>query len=320
MTQAAAPPPLDPAKWHVASRIRLRQLMLVDALGDVRNLRLAADMLHTTIPAASRLLRQLEDTMGVPLFERHREGLRPNLHGDIMIRYARKVLNDLAAVRGEIQAVAHGLSGDLRIGTVQSTANLILPRSIASLVREYPSLSVSIQEGEMHMLLDGLRRGSLDLVIGRGMTRARLDDLTYQIITIEYFSVIAPAHHPLARARRVTPQECVDQPWILPPRHIPLRNLIDSFFVRKAGRAPARVIESVSVHTNQALLRELNGLGILPTNTALRYQDEGQLRVVALDLGEIAGPLAIITPAGDTLHRGVRALVQRIEQLASGEG
>lgn len=294
--------------------------MLVDALGDVGNLRLAADMLHTTIPAASRLLRQLEDVIGVPLFERQRDGLHANIHGDIMIRYARKVLNDLATVRAEIQSVAHGLSGTLRIGTVQSTANLVLPRSVAALVREYPSLSVSIQEGEMHMLQDALRRGQIDLLIGRGIQRTGLDDLSYQIIATEYFSVIAGSRHPLAHAVEVRPSEVVDEQWILPPRHIALRNLIDSFFVRKTGRAPGRVIESVSVTTNQALLAELGCLGVLPTNTASQYEQAGALSVLPLDLGEISGPLAIITPAGDTAHRGVRALIGHIERLVEQDG
>lgn len=303
------------SKWHNINRLKIRQLILLDALGDTLNLRLAAEGTHTTQPAASRMLKRLEETVGVELFERSQAGLKPNLAGELMIRYARKVLSDLVLAREEINQVANGLSGTINIGAVLSSASHILPKSIARLVTDFPRLQVSIQEGELHMLLDALRRGNLDLVLGRLNPMSDYQDLHYQVLSNEYFVIVAGCNHPLTSAKVLKAKDLVDSQWILPPRTTPIRNLIDNFFIKKIKRAPERVIASVSLATNQILINELECIGILPREAALAQQAAGTLKILPFDLGEIFGPLAIIRLSGEVTHRGNLALIAKIKEV-----
>ena len=304
------------SKWQVASRFKIRQLILLDALGDTSNLRLAAEATHTTQPAASRMLKNLEDSVGVVLFERTTSGLKPNLQGKLMIRYARKILADLNMAREEALQMANGLSGVVNIGTVLSTASQVLHKSIASLVADYPDLQVSIQEGESHMLFEALRRGHLDLMVGRLNPLTEYKDLQYQVIGNEYFVAVAGRNNALAAAQSLRPDDVVGQQWILPPKSTPIRSLIDGFFVRKTGHAPLKVIDSVSLVTNQILLNELNCLTIVPKDAAQEYQRAGVLKILPLDMGEIFGALAIFTMGGEVTHRGTLALIARIKAAA----
>src|SRR5450830_185051 len=99
-------------------RFKRRQIMLLTALDEHRNLHRAAAAIHTTQPAATALLHQLEEGLGVVLFERHARGMQPTPYGEVMIRYARGVLHDFDRAGDEMRALASGSSGLVRVGSV----------------------------------------------------------------------------------------------------------------------------------------------------------------------------------------------------------
>ncbi|MFO1295143.1 MAG: LysR family transcriptional regulator [Rubrivivax sp.] len=103
-------------------RLRTRQLLLAAALGRERHLGRAAAELGISQPAATRLLQELEETLGARLFERNARGMTPTPAGEVLVRYARQVLNDFGAARRELAALAAGLHGTLRVGSVPSAA------------------------------------------------------------------------------------------------------------------------------------------------------------------------------------------------------
>ncbi|MDP3762240.1 MAG: LysR family transcriptional regulator, partial [Ramlibacter sp.] len=125
MDQTADTAPL-PANLFRRLRIKSRQVMLLDALDEHRNLRRAAAAIHTTQPAATALLQQLEEGLGVVLFERHSRGMEPTVYGEVMIRYARGVLHDFAHAGDEMAALAAGAAGLVRIGSVMGATPVLL--------------------------------------------------------------------------------------------------------------------------------------------------------------------------------------------------
>ena len=112
-------------------RISARQIVLLNALDEHRNLRRAAAAIHTTQPAATALLQQLEQALKVSLFERHSRGMRPTPYGEVMIRYARGVLHDYEHAEDEITALARGAAGLVRVGTVMGPMPTLLKRSVS---------------------------------------------------------------------------------------------------------------------------------------------------------------------------------------------
>ncbi|MGT2511875.1 helix-turn-helix domain-containing protein [Cupriavidus basilensis] len=81
-------PSAESAKAFAPLKISSRQIALINALAEHRNLRRAAAAMHTTQPAASLLLQQLEERLGVQLFERLPRGMEPTLYGEVLIRFA----------------------------------------------------------------------------------------------------------------------------------------------------------------------------------------------------------------------------------------
>ncbi|HVL36255.1 MAG TPA: LysR family transcriptional regulator, partial [Burkholderiales bacterium] len=112
-----------PSSALLSRRLKLRQLLLLRALGETRNLRRSASALNLTQPAATRLLQELEAALGLQLFERSRRGMAPTPYGEAMIRHARAVLADLDGAREELAALAEGSQGRVVVGSLVSTSS-----------------------------------------------------------------------------------------------------------------------------------------------------------------------------------------------------
>ncbi len=94
--------------WFIRARLKTRQLLLLVALAEEGNIHRAAQVLNMTQPAASKLLKDLEDVLEVPLFERLPRGMRPTWYGETMIRHARVALGSLNQAHDELQALKAG--------------------------------------------------------------------------------------------------------------------------------------------------------------------------------------------------------------------
>ena len=97
--------------WFIRARLKTRQLLLLVVLAEEGNIHRAAQVLNMTQPAASKLLKDLEDVLEVPLFERLPRGMRPTWYGESMIRHARMALASLNEAHDEIVALKAGSLG-----------------------------------------------------------------------------------------------------------------------------------------------------------------------------------------------------------------
>jgi hypothetical protein len=100
-------------------RLRLRQLQVLLSLTSTGNLSQSAAALNTTQPALSKWLKELEEDIGLPLFERHARGLRPTSYGEALIEHARRIDASLNTARDDMQALREGGSGLVTIGNIR---------------------------------------------------------------------------------------------------------------------------------------------------------------------------------------------------------
>src|SRR5689334_25422598 len=117
--------------WFLRARLKTRQLMLITAIGDEGNIHRAADVLSMSQPAASKLLKDLEDALGVALFERLPRGMRPTWYGEALIRHARMALSNLAQAGSELEALKTGRFGEVTVGAITGPALSLLPQAAA---------------------------------------------------------------------------------------------------------------------------------------------------------------------------------------------
>ena len=319
---------LEPAPAFDAAfrklRLKSRQVLLLTALAEHGSLHRAAAAIHTTQPAATGLLRQLEDALGVPLFLRHAKGMTPTPSGEVMIRYARSVVHDFERAREEIAALGAGHEGVLRVGSVLGAVPGLVASALAAYKESHRRIRVSLLVESSDILLPALLRGDLDLVVGRLPDGHSDAGLHLQPLQPEPMSVVAGRAHPLLRKARVSVADLLDYTWVLHPEGSPMRHRIDHAVLASGATRLPDVLETASILAATAMLECTDMVSVVPASAAAHYAAYGVLGVLALELPLPMAPLAVITrssreaPPAVQGFAGILAGIARRPQRGAG--
>ncbi len=178
----------------------------------------AAGALGYTQSAVSRQVAALEHTARAVLFERRPDGVRLTAAGQVLLRHASAVLDQLDQADREL----HGLStqdATVRLGAFASAGAVLLPRMLTALRRAHPGIEVTTREGATPALTRALRAGSLDLAVLALSPPFRAPDaetprLTLETLTEVSLQLAVPVDHPFARAGTVALADLGGQRWI----------------------------------------------------------------------------------------------------------
>jgi DNA-binding transcriptional LysR family regulator len=302
-------------------RLKSQQIMLLAALDEHRNLRRAATAIHTTQPAATASLQQLEERLGVSLFERKPRGMIPTTFGEAMIRYARGVLHDFEHAIEEIDALASGASGLLRIGSVMGAVPTLLTDTLNQFHGSNPNVRLSLLVETSDLLVPALTRGELDIVLGRLPDGFRSGNLSIEPLEAEPMSVVGRPGHPLLRKRKLALGDLLKCRWVLHPDGSPMRRRIDQAF-RSAGIvAVPDILETASILATTSLLTKTDALSVVPEHVARHYAGFGMLAILPVTLPIAMDKLGLVT-RNDRSHSAalsafVAAVKSRHRQVAS---
>lgn len=147
------------------SHVTLKQLRYFDALARETHFGRAADACAVTQPALSMQIQELEASLGIPLVERTRGGIRLTPKGQEIAARAQRVLNDVRNLVDYAKHSAGILSGRLRLGVIPSVAPYLLPPLLPMLRETYPDLELHVRETQTQPLLDELADGKLDVLL-----------------------------------------------------------------------------------------------------------------------------------------------------------
>ncbi|NYT35939.1 LysR family transcriptional regulator [Allopusillimonas soli] len=266
-------------------RIRLRNLRILLSLAQTRNLSHSAGLLNTTQPALSKWLRELEDDIGLTLFERHARGLSPTSHGDVLIAHARRITAQLDRASVDMNVLREGGGGRVAIGASGAAASEAAPRGILAMAARMPDMRIDLVEGTMDRLLSLLSQGDLDIVIGR-TTNEQVDELriSSEVLYVEPIDLVARPEHPLFELPEIQWGDVQAYRWIVWPRHTPIRNALEVALAAAGQALPPNYIETNSVIANVALLNNSDLIGTASHRATLMLVEMDQLRIVPLRL------------------------------------
>jgi len=147
------------------TNITLKQLRYCDAVAEFGHFGRAADACAISQPAISVQIRDLEDSLGVVLFERGARQVRLTAFGEDFVVRAREILRSVDDLDDLARAASNGFAGRLRIGIIPTIAPYLLPRIIGNLALHHADLDINIRETQTHHLIDALIAGQLDTAI-----------------------------------------------------------------------------------------------------------------------------------------------------------
>lgn len=266
------------------ARIKLRHLQAFLEVARQRSFARAAERLAITQPGISKTIRELEDTLAVQLFERTPRGVSLTQAGLTLLRHAGPAVRALEEGVDAIQAVQTG-SHWLRVGTLSTVESRLLPEALRRWQRNTTiERGAQVVTGTSAFLLSRLRRGELDVVVGR-MTEAReIHDLSFEHLYYERLQLVVRAGHPLLLEQASGADNLCAYPWIVPPPQTTLRQQVDSFFVRHGLTLPAQRIETLSLALGQRYALTGDAIWVAPEEAARSALERRELCELALPL------------------------------------
>jgi DNA-binding transcriptional LysR family regulator len=278
-------PPKDAARTiHHAmlSRLKMRQLALLQAIDRHRALTRVAHEMGLSQPAITKALHEVEDIFGTPLFTRSSRGLAPTAAGNAVLLHAKRWLADIDSTSHVLAAISAGQGGRVRIGITTQVAQALLTAALRALLEQRPRVSAFIIEGTTDQLVGRMLVGELDCAIGRAY-EGDAPGIVQEAIYAQEPCLVVPA--PNAKRLSAGPldwSKLAELDWILPPPNTPMRRLYNTIFVTAGVPPPVPIMETISVRSMETVLgAEPNAIAILPRDVV----DE-------LFKGGVAAPLA----------------------------
>ena len=299
----------------VRSHLKTRHLVLLVELGRHGSIMHAAQAANLTQPAASKLLGELEHALGVQLFERLPRGVVATWYGQILIRRAGAALAEMDAAHQEVMELLSGLRGRVDVGTVLTPSASLVPAAVNLLKSRQPRVLVSITVDTSKLLVQRLRAGELDMVVGRILDTDAAAELRFEPITDEPHSLIVRAGHPLAGRSDLTLAEVGQQGWILPPTGSILRDRLTAMFLSQGLEPPSETVETLALPVIANLLIGSDMVVPLPQELVAPYLQTGLLVILPIELGLRMDMYGIITRRQHQLSPGADAMLATLREV-----
>ncbi len=259
------------------TRPTLRQFEYLVALGEHLSFRKAADSCQVTQPGLSAQIKQLEETLGVALFERDRRKVLPTPAGEKILAAARDVLASVDDIVSTSASFGEPLTGELRLGVIPTIAPYLLPRVVAAARDRFPELRLLLTEDTTHNLVEAATAGRLDLLLLS--LEADLGNLETLLLGRDRFFVAVPPGHPYAKRAALSLDDLEGQDILLLDEGHCLRDQILPLCEGSSGGRIAD-LRATSLTTLTQMVASGIGLTILP-EMAREAESE---RLVAIDL------------------------------------
>lgn len=247
--------------------MELRHLNYFQAVADELNYRKAADRLFISQPGLSRQIKQLEEELGVQLFERDKKHVELTAAGKFLKGEVDFVLNHLETTKQQLLQIANGREGELRIGFLGSASNQVLPELLKKINQNFPKVTTSLEELSNQVQVEMIQKDKLDL----GFVRLASvpEELEMKSVYRDTFSLVVPVNHPVTVKNFTSVGQFASESFIL------FSSDYSNFYYeqilgicRDSGFSPR--IKHKSVHALTIFRLVENGLGVAIVPSSLK--------------------------------------------------
>ena len=284
--------------------------------GSVRH---AAEHLHISASAISRMIKKVEHRFRAPLFERRSDGMVLTPEGEILARHLAGMFMQVRDAEAEIAELQGLRRGAISVHCADVAARELAPQFLSAFHRKHPQVTFHVRSASTEEIVAALQNYSADIGITYNM-RAQADIETVQAFSYALWALVAPSH-PLARKRRTSLKEVSRYRLAAAERSFGVRQILDQALAARGLEVP------VLLTTNSLdLLRAMTCEGDVVTISS-RFAARNELaagRLVAIPLAEedaLHGTLTICKRAGRELSRAAQEMIQyMVHEAKYGRG
>lgn len=259
--------------------VTLRQLRTFKTVADLTSFSLAARRLELSQPSVSYQVKELEETLGLPLIDRLGKRVQLTEAGTILYGYARRMLDVLDEATLAIEEMRGIKRGTLRVGASTTVGIYLLPAALGAFKKLHPGLVISLEIGTRARVQEQVLRNELDLaVVGPALKDAELAIVPF---LSDELVVIAPAGHRLAGKRGLTLKDLAGEPFVMREAASGSRLSLEKA-ARKAG---AKLTVAMELGSNGAIKHAVeSGLGLAVISRYACALEFSTKRLVELDV------------------------------------
>jgi DNA-binding transcriptional LysR family regulator len=300
---------------RIKRRLKLRNLETLLAVSQSGSMAKAAKVLSVSQPAVSKAIAELEDTLGVPMFDRTAKGVEATDYGRALVKWASVVFDDIRQGLKEVESLSDPGSGELRVGATEPMIAGILPVILARLAAQFPRMGFQITAyGARAQQYRDLYERRIDLTPGRALDPIS-EKFQTEILFDEPLLVVAGSRNPLVKRRKINFAELADEPWTLPYRDTVVGQMVVEAFHVSGLKVPQTGIVCNSVQMHCSLIANGRYLAMLP-ESLLRFGRFSSLRVLPVDLNVRAIPVGITTLRDRTISQNVQLFIECAREVS----
>ncbi|CUH63921.1 Galactose-binding protein regulator [Thalassovita gelatinovora] len=275
------------------TRITSTQLRALIAVATYGNFSVAARANGVSQPSLYRTARELEKVSGLTLYRESESGYEPTAAARILIRAAKLAFYDLDQALDELSSWRGAKSGRIVVGALPLSRSALLPQAINRMTRVYPDIDIHVIDGPYGDLLNGLRHGEIDLMLGALRDPTPADDVTQTRLFDDRLGIFCHPGHPLADHHDIPLAQLTKYPWVLPRQGTPTREQATAFFRTRSLPNPTRVIETSSMVLARGLLKGSNRLTMMSVSQAQVEIEHGAMQQLPIEIGDTPRPIGI---------------------------
>lgn len=293
-------PRVEAALEHIGSRrVTMASLRAMIALADAGSYVEASAATGLAESTLHRAVRDLSLALKQTLVKRRGKGIALTEQGRRTARRFRLARAELESGLSELAALGGRETGRIAVGAMPLCRARLLPTAVAAFHQKHPESETVIVEGSFRELIEPLRDGQIDVMIGALRSSAPADDVVQRELFVDRLVVLGRKGHPLSkRAGDVTVSDLARFPWTISAPGTPLRIQWELLFA-SAGVEPPRVpVESGSVIANREILRKSDFLTLLSPDQVAVELEAGWLIKICEAPENLERTIGITTRAG----------------------
>lgn len=260
--------------------MELRQLKYFAAVAEELHFGRAAKRMNISQPPLSMQIRNLEEELGIRLFNRTSRQVELTAAGEVFLTRVKQILSALDSAVESARQAGHGNIGRLAVGFIGPAMDVFLPEIIRGFQNRYPKITLTLTESGTRRQIEDLYAGRIQVGFAR-LYRHEPAGLADLVIRRESYVLAVPCDHPLAGKKKVVLSQLKNEPFIMYPRSVQPQ-LYDSMMAcfKNSGFTPKIVQEARTKHTTIALVVAGLGVAVVPSSSKCI----GRKGVVFLDL------------------------------------
>jgi DNA-binding transcriptional LysR family regulator len=307
---------MDWDEQRLSRRLKLRDLNVLLTVAGCGSMGKAAERLSISQPAISKVIADMEHSLGVRLLDRNAHGVEPTIYARALLDRSIVAFDELKQAVKHIEFLANPTTGELRIASNIIIATTFISAVVERFCRRYPRVVFHLFAGESGMAYRALEERKVDLVIAPVVEPLTEEHLHAETLYDEVLVVLAGVRNPWSRRRKLDLADLLGASWTLPPPDSLQGRIVVEAFRSKGLELPQATVFTSVTPVRNALLVSGRFVTIVQ-GSAVRFGAKmPTVKVLPIDLPTTRRPIGVITLKNRTLSPVARLFIDAAHEMA----